>query len=123
VGLPRADPSCLCCVPFSDAVVVSLFEILGSCRALVHWYQSVLVKRGDVWCLIILVDFISCVTKLAVLMSDCCWLFLTVGAGYLKSGCWLGQIRGKCAFFYYCDPDFPLPPNYVPWYTGTSWYQ
>jgi hypothetical protein len=81
VGLvPRAKPSCLC-VSFYDAVAVSLFEISSSCSALVHWYQSVPVKRGDILCLTILVDYISCVTKLAVLISDCCWLFFIVGAG------------------------------------------
>jgi hypothetical protein len=42
---------------------------------------SVPVKRGDILCLTVLVDYNSCVTKLAVLISDCGWLLLIVGAG------------------------------------------
>jgi hypothetical protein len=48
--------------------------------ALVHWYLSIPVKRCDILCLTVLVDYNSWVTKLAVLISDCGWLLLIVGA-------------------------------------------
>jgi hypothetical protein len=75
-------------VPFANAAtlvflmrLLSCYSNLDCCRALVHWYQSVPVKRGDISCLTILVDYISGMANLAVLTSDCCGLFLIVGAG------------------------------------------
>jgi hypothetical protein len=59
-----------------------------------------------------------CLTLVPLLVRDC-----LVGVGYLKSGYWLGLIRGKCVYFSIVNLDSRYLPNYVPWYTGTGRYK
>jgi hypothetical protein len=106
------------------------------CCALVRWYQLVplmrglcLLASGDCCWLLLCIVFLLyrfhfiwgsdlCLTLVPLFVRDC-----HVGAGYLKSGYWLGLIRGKCVYFSVVNLDSRYIPNYVPWYTGTGRYQ